>query len=449
MPLVNPTNSAPPAEAPSAPRITAPAYKGVTVDTRYVPTSNILAYMEGSSWTVNYYSQVLAGDSALMGQNVNLDPAFQQYRLIKGMVLKVTSPLSSSQEAEGGGMVVTGSAVVFPFLIPNVGDMFLADTGDGREGVFQVTHSERRTILKDTAHTIEYQLIAFSAPERINDLASKTIQTLQYVADFLNHGQNPLLYEADYAAAVELVEAYRSIAKRYFKSFTSNEYKTLLVPGQQRSVYDHFLTKAVTSFFTTFDAPELRQVRKMNLDDDATMRATTIWDALAERDASLLKYACRTTGLISAFSFERNPMLEGIYHSGLEYVVYPKDAEVNIDYARTPISKPLSIFTLDNAASPLAGDELPDPGTLPYGAAPLINPAQVDDYYVFSQAFYENADTGQSKLEKAVRDYLVGNALDNKLLLALCRSYHTWAALERFYYVPVLLMLIKASIRSL
>lgn len=451
MPLVNPAPGAAPVEAPATVRVTSPAYKGVTVDTRYIPTTNILAYMEGSSWSVNYYSQVLGADQATMGQNVNLDPAHQQYKLIKNLTLKVTSALSTSQEAEGGGMVVTGAAVVYPFLIPNVGDMFLADTGDGREGIFQITHTERKTIQKDTAHQVEYQLIAFSdaEPLRLNDLAAKVVQVFQYVSDFLNHGQNPLLYETDYLAVSELVEAYGAIVRRYLKSLISKEFKTLLVPGQQFTVYDPFVVKAVMAMLTTWDAPEVRDVRLLNIDGDYTMQATNIWDALSHRDAGLLKYCFRTTGLLSAKLFERNPMMESIYHSGVQYVVYPGDAEVNIDYAVLGNGQILSGFTLEDPASPLAGVELPDPVSLPYGSAPLVNAVQVDNYYVFSQAFYENAASGQSQLEMAVRDYLGGKALSNQLLLALTRSYHTWSALQRFYLIPVLLILIKASVRSL
>lgn len=449
MPIVNPTSTAAPVQAPNTPRIAAPAYKGVTVDTRYVPSASILKHIEGSSWTVHYYSQILDGDSALAGQNVTLDPLYQQYRLIKGLELKVNSPLTQSQDTEGGSMVVSGAATVYPFLIPNVGDMFLADTGDGREGVFQVTLSERKTIYKDACFGIEYRLVAYSTPERLNDLAAKTIDTLRYVRDFLNHGQNPLLYEEEFLLATELSDAYHSIAGVYFRQFMSREFMTILVPGQQVSVYDHFLTQAVTSFFTTWDAPELRQIRKLNISGDEVMRAPTIWDALRARDKSLVMYSAKKAGLVSTRTFDRDPMLEGIYHSGIQYTVYPKDAEVSIDYALLPRTKVLADLVLEDPASPYINEPVPPAGDLPYGAAPLYKMVGVDDYYVFSQAFYENAAEGQSKLERAVWDYLDGKAIDSKLLLALCKSYFTWPALERFYFVPVILMLIKASIRGI
>ena len=35
---------------------------------------------------------------------------------------------------------------MFLQVIPNVGDMFLADIGDGKEGVFAVTASDKKTM---------------------------------------------------------------------------------------------------------------------------------------------------------------------------------------------------------------------------------------------------------------------------------------------------------------
>lgn len=453
MPLVNPKPSAPPVEAPHAPVISKPEYRGVTVDTRYTPNAALLSHVEGSSWTVNYYSQVLAADSPLAGQSVTMNAINQQYKLIKGMEFKVTSPLNTSQDPVSKSMIITGAANIYPFLIPNEGDMFLADVGDGREGIFKITATERKSVFKETIHTVEYQLIDYSTDLRRGDLNAKTVQVLQFVRDFMNYAQNPLLEEDDYTTMRELQMRYGEIASRYFRMFTSNEYKTLLVPGQEFPIYDHFLTNAIMAMFNTYDAPEIRNVRKLNVDGDDLMKCVTIWDVLRERDITLLKYCNRKVGLVSVRSFERNPMMEGIYHSGISYVVYPKDPELLVDYQLKPREKAMALEVMKDTPSQvrrledLLGDKTFEGLTLP--DSPPIRKVLVDDYYVLSQQFYDDVNPGQSLLELCVRDYLTDKAPNNKALLALCDTYHAWGGLERYYYIPILLILIKASIRSI
>lgn len=449
MPLVKPTPSAPPVEQPATVRITPPTYKGITVDSRYVPSSSLLTHVDGSSWTVEYYSQVLDSDNAVQGQGLTTSALYQQYRHIRGFELKVTTALESSQDSESNAMSVTGAANIYPFVIPNVGDVFLADVGDGREGVFQITASTRKTIFKDTCYEVSYELVGYSTEERRADLKAKTVDVLVFVRDFLTSGQNPLIQKDEFAILTELQDRYLSMAARYFRAFISHEFKTLLLPAQAAPVYDAFLMKFVKAVFTTRDAEEVRQLRQLNVDDDASLRAMQILEVLTLKDPLLFKHAAKRMGLMHVRTFTRNPVLEGIRYSGVQYVVYPKDAELSIDEMLYPRTKALSAEVLRNAVSPVATVDVPDLSALPQPTIPLIHAILSDEYYIFSAAFYNKADTGQSQIELLLHDYLDGKALNTTVLLALCQAQHTWGALERFYYTPIVLLLIKAAVRSM
>lgn len=456
MPLIEDTPSTPsPATTPTI-QITPPKYRGVVVDTRYVPHSALLTHVEGSSWTINYYSQVVDDDNALSGQNLHRDAVYQQWRLIKGMELKVTTPLTTSQDTSTMAMSTTGSANVYPFLIPNVGDMFLADIADGREGVFRVSLSERRSIFKESCHFIEYHLIDYSTDERRADFNAKVVQTLNYMRDFLLHGQNPLVVEEDYAVIGKLQGAYFDLVDDYFRKFLSEEYKTLLIPGQPHPTYDPYLVKVMMSMFTPEDSHYVRQVRILNCDEDDNVEAECIWDALLRRNRRILKLAFRQTGLVYSYLFASNPMFNGIYHSGIQFVVYPKDPELSLD-AETQFKKILAPEKLKPTASHIKrlADLIPEnvlDGLTGEGiqsgvpTAPIIKNTGIDDFYVFSREFYERKD-GQSRLELMVQDYLDEKALNNHVLLSFCNTYESWGLLEKFYYVPVVLILLRASIR--
>lgn len=457
MPVVDDDPAAPAAPAPTPVRIAKPEFKSVTVDTRYEPAASLLTNIQGSSWITNYFSQILAEDNQVSGQQPTLDPVYQQYRLIKDFELKVTAPLNTSQDQDTTTMRLTGAANVYPFLIPNVGDMFIADSGDGREGVFKVTLSERRSVFKDTTYSIEYEMISLADAERIGDLYSKVQQTLQFVKDFLMHGQNPMLLESEFAAVQKLAERYHEMLQVYFRMVFSDQFKTICIPGQELPAYDPFQVKAVAKWFETRRAEQLRHVRLLNVDGDPAMGSFTLWDALNDRNPRHMKFAARQMGLVKARTFERNPMLEGIYWSGIEHVVYPKSPTVSVNFEQIKTPKPVLDENVVEAieTSPTLPDALADPtpedpsDDLPAPAQPLIWPVLQDDHYVFTQAFYDKNAAQMSMLELAVWDYLDGKPINRNVLLALAETYHLWGSLERYYYMPVALLLIKASIRYL
>jgi hypothetical protein len=436
MPIVKTTPTTPQAAEPSI-RITAPEYRGVTVDTRYTPRKALQAYITGSAYTVDYFSQVIDADSGLSGQQLNRDATNQQYRLVKRFELKVTAAPDPNQDDESNKMFVIGTANVYSDLIPNVGDMFLGDVGDGQEGVFQVTASRKKTTRKDTTYEIDFQMVDYSTPERRADFIRKTIQTTVFVKNMMTYYANPFIELEDFAIMEQLGGIANEIMDAYFKTFVSNEYKTLVVPDQEQLVYDPFLTASVLSLFDTYDTPELRYIRKLNCDGDPVMKVTTIWDALLKRSTFHLKRACTRAGMLGIKYFNSQAMLEGVYFSGMQYVMYPIDPQASIN-ARELIDMHTVNATLQRRSDAQDTDHLP-----------LIPKVADTDYYVFSEAFYTQATEGQSKLEVLTYEYLEEKALDVRVLLEIAQSYLDWEPIEQFYLAPVLLLLIKMTVRGL
>lgn len=454
MPIVNPTpGNEQVTPKPNLVQIAKPEYKGVTVDTRYVPQSSLITSIQGSSWTVHYYSGVLGQDNDLSGQQLNRVPVYQQYRLIRRLEIKVQRDLSHTQNQDDKQSVITGSAMTYPFLIPQEGDMFLADIGDGKEGVFQVTNVERKTWHRESCFEIEYAMISYSTPERVGDLNRKTIEEYYFERDFLIHGQNPLILPQDYADIQVLARKYYSMLDIYVKMFFSNEYRTLIVPGQSRPTYDAWLMKAVHAFFTTWDSELLRGCKVLNVQDKENLHCFTIWDAVMRRDMELFPFINRKAGLIGVERFTENPMLEGIRYTGIKYVVWPADPEVCVNYEVRPCEPPTNGFKLcappsrPGQLSDLVGEDNVLKG-FPFEGAPLVHAVTNEDTYIFSRAFYENT-AGQSVIECLLRDYLEGKAVDRRALVLLTKHYQGWDGLTRFYLIPFILVLIRASIRSI
>lgn len=478
MPIVEPDDETRPPPVPAIAQIAVPDYQGVTVDTKIEAVENLLTHIEGSEWVCQYYSQVLNTDSQTAGQNQSVSGVFQQYTRITDMELKVSSPLTTSQDPQTKQMVVRGAATVYPFVIPNTGDMFLADLGDGKEGIFQVTTSERRSVFKRTVHQIEYQLIDTSPGNRLADLENKTVRKLFYDRDFHNHGQNPLLFEEEFEITNFLRRSYKELVTRYFRAFFSREFKTMLMPGQKPVVYDPFLVNACTNFFDAWDTEEAQHVREYNRDEDDALRSMQIWGMIKQRDITLLKDCFVQYGTVNALQFSREPLLYSIYHSGLGSVIYPVDPTLTVDYVQiknpklvdTSGLKPApeemrpSVISLLPSPDKRLADMFPNVVMNGFNAVdvngneidypeppPLIHKAMADGCYVLSRAFYVNdtAKGAQSQLELQLRKYLCAEPVEIRHLKALVQDMNNWNTMDRFYFTPILLVLIKAAIRGI
>jgi hypothetical protein len=387
-------------------------------------------------------------------QQLQRGPDYQQYKLIHNLEIKVTAELSYSQTEASRSSNYTGAANCYPFLVPNVGDMFVVDVGQGRLGVFTVTSTTPKSMYTQTCYAIEYEQVDFATSARMLDFKAKTIITYQYVKDFLQYGQNPLVLAEDYASLLSLQEAYPKVLNAWSEEFFSKEFSTFMIPGQQWPCYDSFLTQAMMKWLTYEEVPEMIKVRAFTCDGDDQMTIPTLWDVLGECDIQLMRRITEQASLVSVKIFTGDPMLEGIRFSGAAYTMYPldpittTDEQMGFGYAATPMGMPLVEAPVRRTR---LADLIPDPDLdgLPYNGLPLIKNVTVDSFYILSEAFYTRDSLNQSRLERAVWDYLEDKILDLRLLNTLLQSYQSWGGLERFYYTPIIALMIKARIRTM
>jgi hypothetical protein len=443
------------AEAPRAAPVNtvqlfSPEYKSTAVDTRWTPHTNLLVHIEGHAWVVDYYAQVIDSDSQLSGQQLSVSAVYQQYTKIISMEMRVNNPLAASQDETTKAMTLSGVATTYPFIIPNEGDMFIADIGEGKRGVFRVTGSIKKSIFKEACYEITYSLDTDQA-DKLIDLNQKTVKTVYFHKDFLNYGQNPLLIPSAHAALLEIDKVYDTLMRQYFRKFFSHEFQTLLVPGQAQTVYDPFLVNFVLSQFSTWDCPEITKIRRLNVDDDETMRCDSLWRALQDKESMYLNSAFKRAGLVSTGLFTMNPVFEGIRYTGIDQVVYPIDPVLTVDGLQFNPSKLLSATKL---TQPTSGQGLLSEmvrainvQALPATAA-SIYPVATDDCYVLSQAFYDKS-AEQSTLESLVWGYVDGLSVDVEQLVTTAKRHAQWGILEQFYYVPIVMVLLRGIKRGL
>lgn len=447
MPIINDNYDAPvnPRSAVSPVQIANPKFRGITVDSRYTPRQNLISYVTGSQWYVNYYSQILDTDSGLTAHQLNRPGHAQSYRLIKKMLIRVGQGLQDSQDDSTKVMTVNGNGVLVTGVIGNIGDVFLADIGDGQEGFFEVTHSEKLSIYKDAVYNIEYVLVGYSTPTIVTDLQAKTVETVYFRKDYLTYGQKPFINTSEmeylhyFDGEVDLLTGY------YFSRYFDDEYQTLTLPGQLRATYDPFLVKAIASYFTTDVAKEMNRLRILNIGNQPSADIVTVWDALLNPHVSYLRIMEPKMGLAYAATFPAAVLMNSIRYTGITYLVYPVENKAALDNTEhLAIASSNDGITVSATNNLLAINEVRDEmfaGT-PMALLNLIPSVNMGDNYILSEHFYKNT-AGMTVLEACVRRHISGEPVDPMALKALLSTVYFWTELEKFYFIPMLLIMVK------
>lgn len=453
MPILTNKPAPKPQPAPTSPVVTEqPIHSTPATDTRYESRRSLLSHVEGMPWRVKYYQQLLSENSELSPLAPAKDPVYQQYTRINQLEIRVTTPLAQSQTAQSKNFEVTGEAILYPPMTPNKGDMFIADIGDGREGLFAVTETERLSIMKEACYQVSYVLTQYTDNQTIEELDAKTVKYTHFVKRLLDHGEDPVIVDDDYHRYLSLQQYWERLLGHYMGQFFNKTASTLLVPNQPQPTYDPFVVKFIASFISSTQHPLLRYMKKYAVDLPDRNRPWTIWDAVLTLSDSVLPMVEELNGIAHSRLFGELPQFEGVHYSNIEWVVYPHNpkeplcpthrlsagelpaADIRHQFDTSRLSA-LGDFTRDNQAQGIDG-------LVP------IHRVTADEYYVLSKAFYHGEKEHQSQLETLVQMALTRTPVNQKTLTELCDQCHKWPQLEQFYFTPLLLVMIKMVLRG-
>lgn len=448
----------PPPKKPATGRAVPVDMKTALVQTSFQPRQSLVTMIQGSIFIIDYFHQQLGSADAAKAQAQELDAPWQQYNFIEAMEVRLQGDFSFSPNDETAGRIVTGEFIIYPGLVPSIGDMFRADAGDGRRGIFTVTKATPLSYYKQTCYSVQFQLLATNDPIRDADLEKKIVERFHFVADFMRFGKNPFLITDLYNDYRNLFRVSETMISEYLRLNFSEVSQTLMIPGQDGACYDPFIVKAVLSILETTQHPMLRKVSRHNVDSQYAFRTTTVWDAMLQMEPSHLHLSCQRMGLAPKGVVIDRASFGGAYWSKIDRIMYPIDEREDVDAWRTynpmagaePLHPgPASLHDFHRLipvkdTTRIAIVESRDPGD----AVPNIHDVTIDDYYVFSEAFYKEDPTKMSHLEHMVWSVINQNELDVPKLAELVNQSKQWDKLERFYYIPVLMLLVGLALRG-
>lgn len=430
MPVIK--SSTPPPEPFNLPTVTQVASKGYRhsiVDTRNVPHAALLTFIGGYPYITEYYGQVLGANESPAAYDMSQSATYQQYDRITRYQMMLQSELSISLDAATSEATVTGSAILYPFLKPNVGDVFIGDIGNGQAGLFHVTEVYPKTIRKLTCHEIQFKLYRYMDQSIEDDLASKIVRDYHFKKDLIVYGQNPLILSEELVRQESMEAMFKSTLNRFFEDFFSREFATLIVPQQSLPTYDPYVTTAFLKIIAIEDDPRIHEVRRLNCADFGIDDQTCIWSMLIAKNDDVRDRVFRTHGLLSTNLFPAIPRQHGVRFSGVKRVLIPT-------YHRDDNSRPYARYpqvTNDLGITELAG-------------VPLISMG-LDDSYVLGEYFYTRSRENMFGLEimadKALMEESNGIAEFN----AVYQAVNKMPLFHRFYCQFLLLILLKLELR--
>tara|TARA_B100001057_G_scaffold463613_1_gene517923 strand:+ start:141150 stop:142397 length:1248 start_codon:yes stop_codon:yes gene_type:complete len=410
MPLVTEEEAVEPIaqEQPLRPRETPKNYQDNVVDTKEVDHSSLLTYVSGSSWTVNYYSQILGKDQVGVTQQVDQNGVYQQYKEIKNFELKVQSSLSQDQDPETKVFEVVGTSNLYPSIIANTGDMFIADVGDGRSAIFTVTSTRRLTIYREAGFEINYKLVNYTTAERMTDLIGKVVESVFFNKEGLRKGANAFETASELVERQSVAELIERLTGSYTRRFWCDEFNTIVFRNENDDrIYDPFLV----DFMKKLDVPWVKIPTSLNCNGIESLDEPTIWTTMVEGNTwfpDLIEW------------------MEEVYPSTL---------------SQLPTMGGIAWTTMELVRVPMVG-KLPAEPVPPVPVDADYHPTDLEKHYVLSSWYYNKQPDGMSKLERYLSMWFENKSLDTTEIIRLAKEAPTWDTLSQFYQIPIILTLL-------
>ena len=382
-----------------APFIRDPNLNRYAIDTtQYLSaTKALIGFGKGKRVPVTYYRLLKAGGSNIRS-NIADQPTMRnvlntEYQKIKN--LEITLPkgfdFQSNQDQASGS--ITGSAMMYPGMNPNIGDLFTCGVGDGRVGLCIISSVDIHSWLQDRIYTVTFVVKQFVDPS-VQDPIDGAV-TLVSVFSKTNYlgGTSALLSEQTYTQLNHIRQLRSSLCKMFHASFFDDGLNSYVRPD---GVYDPWVVLFMTNK-VRMDDVFIRPKALLGRAPDLYRK--TLWSRLEDAGQTSLY------GLSPCFQLTTQDESDwGVYLSELvnRSVVMPS---ADLDH---------------------------------------------DPYYLFTKDFWTGQTTKMSAEELLVYTAITQRTIGS--LSVLVSNYldliTTWDRPTQFYHVPIMLHLIDMALQS-
>ena len=428
-----------------------------SIFTALVPESKVvslLKYVEGYPWTTVYYGQILNTNNTIENFDPSTPNLTQPYYKVHGLILQVSSPLSSSYDQATGTTSITGTAITPYKITPNVGDVFIAEVDTGEDAVFIINTVTRKTHRKDTLYEISYSLYSYTSvlPEFTSTLEQRVTDSYYFNQDTDFFNRDVLIKPSIKEATDRLVQFQRESQVYYLNTFCQRSEGAILIPGTTELISDPHLVNFMSKIVDYSLLNSTRFYRFTYF--DKYVDQPSIYTALIERSSALLPNINKTYSFIPTTMLSNRARLGTIFHAGIEYMLYPTNPRTNTDINDTPIDETsdfISTIKTANNYKPYTKTISVTTNNDNIYTPKILHELFVDNYYVVSENFYKYLNDQStyadiSYMELLIYKFLTGKAIAKEDLAVTIQDYPNWPLLHQLYLLPVAWLLTKSVI---
>lgn len=422
-------------------------YQSVVMNRKEMRPDSLLTHIGGSAIVGTYYSQLISVDDDLSGHQENRHAVLQQFRRISNFETRVQDDVNFEQEDESRRYDGSLTVVTYPTgLIPNVGDAYIILNLVQENIMFQVNQVQRNSAYKSACYTLTLSPVAYEVT-RHQDLDSKVIRDDVFVKDFMSYGESPVINKGEFESLVELANLRRMLIVDYMQRFYSHRFTTFIMPGQPVPTYDPFLTNFVRKTWRFDDHALVHKLVSYHTGRGQAEENIDIFTCLIDPDRTPLSAVFRKIGVLSSATASVHLSLFSIRTTSIQQYLYPFNASYNVDNDDGMSGLiPTDTFVTLSEREPVftqTRTRLTEHEKEP----PAILPSAFDGFYVFSEAFYMGL--AGSMLEELVWAYIKKQPLDLRKLVAVANTAAEWDNLSKFYFTPVVALLIRNVTKAL
>jgi len=410
--------------------------------------SSIIGAINGTDIKVAYYQRLK--DSILSQTSQHdvphtTDPLDTDLVCIHNFSIRLNESFDYTYDNDSNISGILGSGHTYPGFKPTKGDMFLYPIATNQIGIFKLTNITRMSVSKLTVFSINFELHKFATGQDVDNFQKSVVKELYFEKDTFLSGSNNMLETSEYRAYTSAKGLVTKLVRYYFTKFYDNGIKTVI---RRDGVFDPYIVKFLSKFLSTSECGYMPRKYMDSLHYDRT-----IW-GIFERDVDLeieelLPWLYIEQHMYSPNDVNLNNLIEKLYirHAPLCPYGYSDTRAANV-----PTCQKHHKSTVVDEVSVTCTSEL----------------------YIFSQNFYEATDSqiepdpccyladpsdcightpvdpsvALSAMEAIVVSY-INKEINYDSVVTYATAYKSLNDKEQFYYIPMLIYILKEYVFNL
>jgi len=353
---------------------------------------DLLKYLPGYKWKIDYFVQNLGDTNPPSRYDPNGN---NHYFNIKDIIFYVDEPVGSTNLIS----FLEGTGIIDLSITPNVGDVFIATLMGNRVTLFEITAVEKLSYNLNRVYKLTYRVHSTVDYDDyiITNLLNRVVKTY-----YTTH--KGLVSEEFRENLKNIEDEYESLYNYYSSEFIQ-ELTIFTLPLETYQIHDFNLATLVSYLYPT---------KAIKILDKVTLKST-LTKAIIKRDYRIFKNIIGNSVVLSKAIYGKYQYLK--LNLGVDYMLRYDIYDSN--YLNYPIDSKLDIT---NPINPTI--------------IPKVQPLKI-------VKIDENSNT-LTVLESTILNYIKGNMNTIKADIdTLLGDIDNWSSLEKSYYIPLILIILK------